>query len=197
MDYTELSENELYAWLNQNLDAKRMEHSWGTAEYAQQLAQKYGFDSKKAYFAGLLHDCAKCFSQDKLQNIIEEKLNIGEDEKMSPKTWHAPVSAYVAENDLKVKDEEILGAIRWHTIGREDMSDFEKIIFIADKVETRTRKRDYLDNVRTILDEDNGLNKAMLVCYKETIKSLVERNLIISPITVYIYNQLQKQLNVN
>ena len=37
----------------------------------------------------------------------------------------------------------------------------------------------------------------MLACYKETIKSLVERNLLISPITVYIYNNLQKKLNVN
>ena len=184
-------------WLKKHLDEKRMNHSVGTAECARDLASKYGIDPQKAYVAGLLHDCAKCFSNDKLLGIIEQYLNIEEDEKMSPKTWHAPVSAYVAEHELHVTDSEIISAIRWHTVGKENMTTFEKIIFIADKVETRTRYKSYSENIRKLLKEENGLDKAMLACYKETIKSLVDRNLLISPITVYIYNNLQKKLNVN
>ena len=60
--------------------------------------------------------------------------------KLSTKTWHAPVGAYIAEKEYSVTDSEILSAIRWHTIGKKNMSDFEKIIFIADKIETRTRE---------------------------------------------------------
>ena len=30
---------------------------------------------------------------------------------------------------LKIDDEEIISAIRWHTIGYAEMTDFEKIIF--------------------------------------------------------------------
>ena len=54
----------------------------------------------------------------------------------------------------------MISSIRWHTLGRMDMSDFEKIIFIADKIELRTRTEAYADNIRKVLDEENGLNKS-------------------------------------
>lgn len=76
------------------------------------------------------------------------------------------------------------------------MTDFEKIIFLADKIEPKTRDKDYLDDVRGYLDEENGLNKAMLKCYKETIKSLVKRDLKICPVTIDIYNNLEDIVNV-
>ena len=44
--------------------------------------------------------------------------------------------------------------------------------------------------IREALREDNGLNKAMLICYKNTIKSLVDRNLKICPDTIDVYNEL-------
>ena len=116
---------------------------------------------------------------------------------MSTKTLHAPVSAYIAQHEFGVVDEEILSSIRWHTLGKIDMSDFEKIIFIADKVEIKTRDKAYLESVRKYLEEDDGLNKALLKCYKETIKSLVERNLKICPLTIDIYNHLEDVTNVN
>ena len=47
-----------------------------------------------------------------------------------------------------------------------------------------------------ILDEENGLTKAMLQCYKQTIKSLVDRDLKICPLTIEIYNSLQRELSV-
>ena len=107
------------------------------------------------------------------------------------KTLHAPVSAYIAENEFKITDKEILSAIRWHTLGRLDMTDFEKIVFIADKIEPNTRDKEYSDKIRVLLDEENGLNKALLKCYKETIKSLVKRDLKICLLTIEIYNKLQ------
>lgn len=50
------------------------------------------------------------------------------------KTLHAPVSAYIAEKEFNVQDKEILSAIRWHTLGRLDMSDFEKLFFLPIKL---------------------------------------------------------------
>ena len=71
------------------------------------------------------------------------------------------------------------------------MTDFEKIIFIADKIEPNTRDKEYSDKIRELLSQDNGLNKALLKCYKETIKSLVKRDLKICLLTIEIYNKLQ------
>lgn len=186
MDYTEILK-----WLKENLNEKRYIHTLGTADCAKELAQKFGFDSEKAYLAGLLHDCAKCFSNEKLLDIIHQHLDVEECEMLNYKTLHAPVSAYIAEKEFKITDKEILSAIRWHTLGRLDMTDFEKIVFIADKIEPNTRDKEYSDKIRVLLDEENGLNKALLKCYKETIKSLVKRDLKICLLTIEIYNKLQ------
>lgn len=186
MDYTEILK-----WLKENLNEKRYIHTLGTADCAKELAQKFGLNSEKAYLAGLLHDCAKCFSNEKLLDIIHQHLDVEECEMLNYKTLHAPVSAYIAENEFKITDKEILFAIRWHTLGRLDMTDFEKIVFIADKIEPNTRDKEYSDKIRVLLDEENGLNKALLKCYKETIKSLVKRDLKICLLTIEIYNKLQ------
>lgn len=197
MNYTKISMDELLKWLKENLSEKRYIHSLGTAECAKDLALKFGLDEEKAYMAGLLHDCAKCFPNEKLTEIIKNNLQVEDVELMNYKTLHAPVSAYIAQRDFGVEDNDILSAIRWHTLGRIDMTDFEKIIFLADKVEPRTREKDYLDSVREELNSKDGLDKAMLICYKETIKSLVKRDLKICPVTIDIYNNLEDLVNVN
>ena len=180
-------------WLKNNLTQERYEHSLGTAECAKILAERYGLDSDKAYFTGLIHDCAKCLSKDKMLEILK-LIPLEEGEAENPKTHHAPAGAYLAEKEFGIEDKEILSAIRWHTIGKLDMSLFEKIIFLADKIETKTRPAEYREPITKALNEENGLNKALLLCYKNTIKSLVDRNLTICTATVDIYNELLKNI---
>ena len=196
MIYTKLNEEQIKQWLKENLSEERYSHTLGTAECARKLAQKFGFDTEKAYIAGLLHDCAKCFTNEKLLEIIKQNLNVEECELLNYKTLHAPVSAYIAENEFGVSDKEILSAIRWLTLGRVDMTDFEKIIFLADKIEPNTRDRSYSEKLTSYLDEKGGLDKALLECYKATIKSLVDRNLKICLLTINIYNKLEDIVNL-
>ena len=196
MNYTKINEKEIKKWLEKNLSQERYSHTLGTADCARELAQKFGLNQEKAYYAGLLHDCAKCFSNDKLLEIIKNNLQIEECELLNYKTLHAPVSAYIAQNKFGVSDSEILSSIRWHTLGKIGMTDFEKVVFLADKIEPNTREKSYSDKLRRYLNEENGLNKAILECYKSTIKSLVERNLKICPLTIEIYNKLQDIVKV-
>lgn len=196
MNYTKISENEIKDWLKENLNEERYIHSLGTAQCAKELAEKYSMDTEKAYTAGLLHDCAKCFSNEKLLEIIKNNLDVEEAEMLNYKTLHAPVSAHYAKEQFGVEDSEILSAIRWHTLGRLEMTDFEKIIFLADKIEPNTRDKEYSEKIKNYLKEDNGLNKALLKCYKETIKSLVKRDLKICLLTIEIYNKLEDLVNV-
>lgn len=189
MDCTETNKKAI-SWLKGNLDEERLLHSLGCAQEAASLAERFGLDSKKAYIAGLLHDCAKCLSKEKLFEIGSH-LDLVEGEDTNSKIIHAPVSAYLAKEEFGIEDEEILSAIRWHTLGRADMTEFEKILFLADKIEPNTRDLDFRDRVLMFLHDDNrenGLNRAMLVCYKETIKSLLARNLKICKNTIDIYN---------
>lgn len=204
MDYIEkwkkimLNSKVVQDWLKSNLDEERFLHSLGSAKCAVELAEMFNLDQEKAYVAGLLHDCAKCFDKKKMLEIAK-KMNLDDDECSNFKVLHAPVSAYVAENEFGVKDEEILSSIRWHTLGKLDMTDFEKIIFLADKIEANTRDLEFRNKVLRFLEDENGesahrtgLNKALLMCYKETIKSLVNRDLKICQVTIDIYNSMLK-----
>lgn len=197
MIYTKISNEEILEWLKNNLNEERYIHSLGTAECAKELALRYKLDEEKAYTAGLLHDCAKCFSNEKLKEIIDKNLSVEACEMLNYKTLHAPVSAFIAKKDFGVDDNEILSAIRWHTLGKIEMSNFEKIIFLADKIEPNTRDAKYREEILKILQEKNGLNLALLRCYKETIKSLAKRELKICLTTIEIYNSLLDLKNVS
>ncbi len=188
MDCTNLEECK--KWLKENLSDERYRHSLGTAQCALDLAEKYGLDKEKAYFCGLIHDCAKCLPKEDLKSMISACEDLCEGELINPKTYHAPAGAILAEKYFCVKDKEILSAIRWHTLGKKDMEIFEKIIFLADKIESETRPEEWTKPIKEALNEENGLNKALLICYKNTIKSLIDRDLKICKITVDIYNNL-------
>ncbi len=189
MDSTEIEKI-----LKSELTPERFYHTLGVRDEACELAKRFNLNQKKAELAGLLHDCAKCLTVEDLKKYIKENIkNVEEGELKNYKTFHAPVGEYFAKNKFKIDDEEILSAIRWHTLGRVNMSLFEKIIFLADKIEKNTRDSEYRAEILKILDGnkgESGLNLALLRCFKETIKSLVNRELCIAQTTIDVYNWL-------
>ena len=74
------------------------------------------------------------------------------------------------------------------------MTDFEKIIFLADKIESRTREAEFRHQCLELLKEENGINKALFKCFEATIKSLVDRRLAICHITIDVYNELLEEI---
>lgn len=188
MDYTNYKN-----WLKANLNEERYEHSIGTAECAAELAERFGLDKEKAYLCGLIHDCAKCIPNNELKEIICNCSDLCDGEISNPKTFHAPAGAILAKKEFGICDDEIISATRWHTLGKADMTDFEKIIFLADKIEHKTRPIEHREPIEKALEK--GLDNALLVCYGNTIKSLVDRNLGICYQTVEIYNKLLNNLN--
>lgn len=189
MNYIKSDEKAIFNWLKNNLDEERLLHSIGTARCAADLAVRFGLDDEKAYITGLLHDCAKCLKKEDMIKIARD-LQLDEMEMSNYKVIHAPVSAYIAKKEFGIVDEEILSAIRLHTLGDMCMSQFEKIIFLADKIEPMTRDLEFRERILMFLNEENGLNKALFICYKETIKSLIKRDLKICPNTIDIYNSM-------
>ncbi len=195
MVYTDKNIVDIENWLKENLYEERYIHSIGVMEAAVELAQMFNMDIEKARITGLLHDAAKCFSNEKLLEIIHQHIpEVHDCELLNYKTLHAPVSAYLAKTQFGIEDREILDAIRWHTLGRCNMSDFEKIIFLADKIEARTRDKEFRHQCLELLKEDNGLDKALFKCFEATIKSLVDRRLAICHITIDVYNELLEKI---
>ena len=115
--------------LKKNMDESRYEHTLGVMYTSAALAMRYECDLDKALLAGLMHDCAKCMpNAKKLKTAEKYGLEITDLEKKNPFMLHAKVGAVLAEKKYDITDEEVLGAIRWHTTGRPDMTLLEKIV---------------------------------------------------------------------
>lgn len=182
-------------WLKKRLKGEKYSHSIGAEETARELASKFNIDADKAAFAALLHDNAKYISADKMLEIVNENnLPVFDMEKETPKTLHSPVGAYIAQTELGIEDSEILNAIRYHTIGKVNMTDLEKIVFLADKIEPYTRDSKFREKVLTVLDQTNNLDEAVLLCYEATIKNLVNKRLLINIQTIEVWNSLVANL---
>ena len=190
--------DEIKNYLKENLSSERYFHTLGVMEEAVELAKRYNIDIKKAEIAGLLHDNAKCMTKEDLRKFIDNHLpDMDKNELKNYKTLHAPVGAYFAKEKFKISDPEIISAIRWHTLGRVNMTTLEKIVFLADKIEKNTRDIEYRNQIIKILDENKGelgLNMALFMCFVETVKSLAERRLYICKTTIDVYNWLLESI---
>ncbi len=152
-------------YLKKHLTKDRYHHTLGVAYTAAALAMKYNTDTsnanlaQRAYLAGLLHDCAKCMSDEKkLQMCDKNHISYSSMEAEHPYLLHGKVGAHIARAKFKIRDEDILQAITWHTTGRPNMSLLEKIIFIADYIEPSRKPVKELDLIRRLAFEDIDLS---------------------------------------
>ena len=159
--------------MEKTLDGKRYEHTEGVAYTAAALAMRYGEDMENALLAGLLHDCAKCMSDEKKLAICKKhNIPVSEVEERNLSLLHAKAGAYLAEEEYHVRDRNILNAIAHHTTGRPGMSTLEKIIFIADYIEPNRKQAPNLVEIRSMAFVD--LDKALLRILEDTLQYLQE-----------------------
>ncbi len=172
--------------LQKVLTKRRYIHSLGVAAEGERLAALYGADSGKAYTAGLLHDCAK---EIKNQAAMCDELGIEIDDIMRRNTGiiHGILGAEVARLDFGIDDEEILGAIRWHTIGKAKMTLLEKIIYIADFTEAN-RDFEGVDELRKAVDKD--INEAIIISVQKQLARFAKKRQAIHPNTIHMWNDL-------
>jgi len=167
-------------------DKARYRHSIGVANTAACLAMRYGVSMEDAYIAGLLHDCAKCLSDEELLlRCRKYNIPITEYEAQSPYLLHGKLGAFYAKERYNIEDEDICSAIKYHTTGRARMSPLEEIIFIADYIEPLRNKAADLDEVRKLVFVD--IKKAVYVVTKDTLEYLKSMNKPIDPQTVVTY----------
>ena len=161
------------------LTPKRFEHSLNVAQEAVKLAKKFGADEEKAEIAGLLHDILK-------DTPSEKQLKIMTDVELSAKRfWHAIGGAVYIRTILKIEDQEIFDAVRYHTTGRKNMSQLEKVIFIADFI---SRDRDYPGVEEMRKTAYKSLDKAIVEGIAFTITDLAKGRDAIVPETIDAYN---------
>jgi nicotinate-nucleotide adenylyltransferase len=160
--------------LRRTLKPDRFVHTLGVEQTAVELAKRFGADECKASKAALLHDCAKCMSEEEMRALIERHRDEVEepDERLRP-LLHAPAGVALAMEKYGVTDKDVLSAIRWHTTGRANMTQLEEIVYLADSIEPNRRPFPGLEEIRALARED--LDKAVLACAQRTKEYVVMR----------------------
>ena len=149
---------------------------------------KYGADPEKAYFAGLLHDVMKnAAPEEQLQIIEKADIMLSPSERLNRKLWHAIAGAAFLKLELHITDEDIIGAVRWHTTGKANMTQLEKIVYLADFI-SEDRKYPDVDKVRELSEQ--SIESAMLYTQRYCISKLLADGMIIDPSSVDCYNEL-------
>ena len=145
-------------------NSNRITHSIGVKDMAVELAKKLGVDPKKCEIAALFHDYYRYDSDEELIKIMDPI----DYEKYKDMPWgYHGLAAGNKIKDFGITDIDIINAIKYHTVGRKNMSLIEKIIYVSDFSEIN-RTHEGSKEVREMAFID--FNKAFLMCMDYTYK---------------------------
>ena len=172
---------------------KRYEHTLGVAYTAACLAFIYDEDPLREELAGVLHDCAKCYSGEELISLCGKAgINLSQEEIDSPQVIHAKYGSFIAKKEYGITDQGILDAICFHTTGRPDMTVLEKIIFTADYIEPLRSGLPDLDELRKLAFSD--LDECVFRILSQSVDYLSEKGAGIVPDTLKAYEWYKKEI---
>jgi len=164
---------EMQQKLKQMLTEPRYVHSLGVMETAEKMAIHFGEDAEKAKIAGLLHDCAKDIDKAIMVDLCDELgVPLDDIKKEQRSLIHADLGAKMLETEFGITDPDIIGAVKHHTLGRANMKNLEKILYLADIIEPNRKPFPELSELRILSESD--LDLAMLCACERSI-AYVER----------------------
>jgi len=170
---------------------KRYIHSLGVVDMALKIneANHLGLNEEDLKIAGILHDYLKAYSIDEQIELLKKYSD--ELELINyPSIIHSHVASLILKNKYNLSDE-ILNAIKYHTTGRPNMSNMEKVIFVSDAVEIN-RDYDDVEYYRNLALKD--LDRALFEILEWTIKDLKENNKPVYTDTINAYEYYKKEL---
>lgn len=133
---TDKEKEEMYQYVASKLSPKRYAHTRGVVEMALEYAKLNGLDYDETFIAALFHDIAKEISAEESLALCEKyHIELDEYEKKNIYLAHGKIGAVILERDWGISKPSILNGIKYHTLGRLNMTDLEKIIYLADMTE--------------------------------------------------------------
>ncbi len=163
----------------------RKAHSIRVAELAASRSSGLKIPEDKAIAAALFHDCAKNLEENSpyLTGFAPPR----EWGKIPPPVYHQFAGAFVAKTHFGVSDREILDAICYHTSGRANMGELEKLIFLADMLEEE-RNYEEVTFLRALFWKEKGsVDECLYEALKASITFIEKKNAAVYPLTVAAY----------
>lgn len=174
--------------LKQMLPLERFMHVLRSVKIAESIAKLHGANSRQVEVGALLHDCSRFMNpKDMLAEARRLGLKIDKIQRFEPKLLHAELSAYYARRRFGIKNQGILNAIRSHTVGNNNMSLLDKIVYLADHIE-EDRNYKGVKRVKTLANKN--LDQAIVESLNITIKHLIELGMPVHEQTIKTRNSL-------
>ena len=186
---TWLSEKEaLVQKVKSEMGEHRFTHTLAVAKESIILATAFDFseqDAKRLFIASLLHDYTKAYSTEKQIALAKEYgITLTQDDLASPPVLHSRTAAEICQivfpGDV---DCEIAEAIRCHTVGKKEMSLFDKLLFLADYIEeTRTHpicqetRKAFYQALSSGQNKEAVLNHTLRQVLQNTIEYVAKQN---------------------
>ncbi len=183
--YLPYKRKELLEKIATQMSPWRYQHVLGVEKAAKALAKKNQYDPEKAGLAALLHDYAKECDNQVFIDLIKKYQLDPDLLKWNNNVWHGKVGIYKIQEDLGLKDPEILRAIEIHTVGAAEMTLLDKILYVADYIE-EGRIFPLVNDARIIANE--SLDKAVAFETVNTVAYLAKKSVPIYPQTIETYN---------
>lgn len=175
-------------YVKEEIKGKRYTHTLGVIETAKELAKINGVSVEKAELAALIHDVAKYMPIDKQIEILKKHgYELDEITLNSPQVLHGFVGAIIAKEKFEIEDSEVLDAVKYHSLGKKNMTTLEKIIYISDYIEPN-RDFEGVEEIRKITREN--LDKGVIRGIENTISFLIKQGNLIHPLTIEARNFL-------
>ena len=207
---TEEMLDDLRAQICERMSPKRFLHTVAVEDMVVRLCALFCPDQTLLLrAAALLHDLTKEKStEEQIQICQTHGLPVSNADCLAHKTFHARTAAALIPTEYpQFADPVILNAVRWHTTGHADMTLTEKLLYLADYIDSsRTFENCVIlrrffwgadpDSMR--LEERLALlDQTMILSFDMTVRDLLNDRLPIADDTVAARNALlllQKKL---
>ena len=180
------------------LSEKRLRHTLGVERAALMLAGRHYplLNPTLVSAAALLHDCTKELSaQEQAETALKYGVVFDETERETPKLWHAVTAAVIAKEEFGLP-AEAASAIRCHTTGKADMSDLDKVVYLADFIEANRADalcRAVRDRYTALFEKspETAVDKTLIYALENVIEVLDKECKHIHPHTIEARNFLK------
>ena len=178
--------------LKERLNDYGFKHNLSTADTARDLAFIYQADSDEAYVAGLLHDWDRCIlDEDIIARARSYGMELSPEALEAPKILHAHTGAQAVQDTFPELPATVIDAIRHHTVGVPNMSDLDKLIYLADMLEP-LRTNPHVATLREMVGTVD-LDALFLQAYQHTMLHLVHNRKVMHPETIKVWNALMTE----
>ena len=171
------------------LSPTALAHSRNVARTAAELAARYGVDTELARLSGLLHDWDREKPREELvSSAVDAGLEITPADAAVPYLLHARTGACALREAFPELPQAVVDAVAHHTVGSAEMSDLDKVVYVADMIEPG-RAYEGVEELRAIA-ATCSLEELFVSAYQASVAYLVRSRKRIHPQTVAVWNAL-------